>query len=159
MNLLIRAVSSDEVPLLADMDRVIYSPPDVFSEENFNDPDYTNFLILLNNSPIGSTVLAHHKSVGASYDAPLPSVEKTLYIVSTAFLPEFQSRGFGSIVKAWQIAYARYYGFKTIITNIRASNARSIALNSKFGLRFTGVIHRYYNDPIEDAVVLRLDFK
>jgi len=157
LNIAIRATNNDDIPLLAELDKAIYLPADAFSEEDFMDPDYKNFLLFLDNIPIGSTVLAPHKTVAESYSAPLPSAEGTLYIISTAILPQFQRSGFGSIVKAWQIAYARRNNFQRIVTNTRVSNRGSIALNQKFKFRITRVITNYYSDPSEDAFALELD--
>ena len=157
MDIAIIAASEDDIPLLAELDKAIYLPADAFSEKDFMDPDYKNFLLFLDEDPIGSTVLAPHKTIAESYSAPLPSAEGTLYIISTAILPQFQRSGFGSIVKAWQIAYARRNNFQRIVTNTRVSNRGSIALNQKFKFRITRVITNYYSDPSEDAFALELD--
>ncbi len=162
MNISITAVGAERIALLAEMDKLIYGKADAFSEKDFEDPDYKNFLVTLDDAPIGSTVLAPNKGVAESYDAPLPEADGTLYIISTAILPQFQRQGIGSIIKAWQIAYARRNAFKKIVTNTRASNLASIALNQKFGFRIARTIPEYYNpddagEPREDTIVLQLD--
>jgi ribosomal protein S18 acetylase RimI-like enzyme len=145
MDLYIRRAREEEIPLLAEMDRAVFSPPDALSEEDFCDPDFENFIILLDSTAIGSTILAPNRGITKRYDDPLPVEEGVVYIISTALIPEFQEQGIGSIVKAWQIAYARRNGFKKIITNVRKSNLASLALNMKFGLRVTQLIPEYYN--------------
>jgi len=162
MNVSIVAADAEHIALLAKMDALIYVKADAFSEEDFKDPDFKNFLVRLDDEPVGSTVLAPNKGETESYDALLPEVEGTLYIISTAILPQFQRQGIGSIVKAWQIAYAKRNGFKKIVTNARVSNKGSIALNKKFGFQMIRIIPEYYNPdyaggPREDTIVLQLD--
>jgi ribosomal protein S18 acetylase RimI-like enzyme len=80
----------------------------------------------------------------------------SLYVVTTGILPAFQGLGFGRIMKAWQVAYARRHGFARIVTNTRKSNKRMIALNRKFGFRVTRTTPRYYSGPSEATVVMEL---
>lgn len=61
----------------------------------------------------------------------------------------------GSILKAWQIAYARTHGFTKIVTNARKSNSASIRLNLKFGFTVVSEGIGCYSDG-EDAVVMEL---
>ncbi len=81
------------------------------------------------------------------------------YIASTGILPSWQRRGLGSVMKAWQIAYARQKGYTCLMAHARASNSGSIALNQKFGFRITRTAPNHYDEPIEDGVVMRLDLK
>lgn len=81
---------------------------------------------------------------------------KSLYIVTTGILPQFQGMGFGMLLKAWEIAYARFHGFDRIVTNTRARNRGMIALNRKFGFRVLRTSEGYYASPSEAAVVMEL---
>ncbi len=80
----------------------------------------------------------------------------TLYIATTGILPAYQRLGFGRLLKAWEVAYARRNRFKRLITNSRQSNAAMIALNRMFGFRRVRTIKDYYDDPAEPAVVMEL---
>jgi len=154
VNILIRAANEDDFPLLAKMDALIFGEDDAFSADDFG--RYVNFLVYLNSHAIGSMVFLHNRGVAKTYDEEEPHMAGTLYIISTALLPEYQSRGFGSILKAWQIAYAKFNEFNKIVTNARLSNKRSIALNKKFGFEITETIPNYYHGPKESALVLEL---
>jgi ribosomal protein S18 acetylase RimI-like enzyme len=83
----------------------------------------------------------------------------SLYIATTGILPKYQGRGLGSLMKAWQIAYAKKKGFERLIAHSRKSNKASIALNRKFGFRVVRTIAGYYEDPAEPGIVMRLDLK
>jgi ribosomal protein S18 acetylase RimI-like enzyme len=86
-----------------------------------------------------------------------PPPWNSLYILTTGILPRFQRKGFGRLLKSWQIAYARRNGFDRIVTNHRASNSAIIGLNKNFGFK---IIRRskaiYYDDPPESMVVMEL---
>lgn len=81
----------------------------------------------------------------------------TVYIATTGILPAFQGMGFGQLMKAWQIVWARRNGFRQIVTHTRKRNKAMIALNRKFGFRETGTIRNYYDDPPDSAVVMEAE--
>lgn len=155
MELIIQPANKSDFSILATMDREIFGRDDAFSADNFG--RCVNFLVYLNGFAIGSIVLMHNRSIARTYDDDEPIMEGSLYIISTALLPEYQRIGLGSILKAWQIAYARHNGFKRIVTNARLRNKASIALNKKFSFQVVETIPGYYPKPKEDAVVMRLD--
>ena len=80
----------------------------------------------------------------------------TLYIVSTGIAPELQGRGFGRLMKAWQICFARQHGFRRVITNVRSRNRAMRKLNEAFGFRVLRVTKGYYADPPDATVVMEL---
>ncbi len=79
------------------------------------------------------------------------------YIATTGILPAHRRQGLGSLMKAWQIAYARQKGYTCLIAHARKSNEGSIGLNRKFGFRITRTVKDYYEEPLEAGVVMRLD--
>jgi ribosomal protein S18 acetylase RimI-like enzyme len=85
-----------------------------------------------------------------------PHKKGSLFIVSTGILPDLQGSGLGTLMKAWQIAYARQNGFKRIVTNVRKSKVAMIELNKKFGFSKIRTTPSYYEDPIEPTVVMEL---
>ncbi len=84
---------------------------------------------------------------------------KTLYLSTTGLLPPFQGRGLGALLKSWQIAYARYHGFRRLSAHCRKSNKRMIALNQEFGFRMVRTIRGYYTGPGDAAVLMELRLK
>jgi ribosomal protein S18 acetylase RimI-like enzyme len=77
-----------------------------------------------------------------------------LYIMSTGVLPEARGRGLARKQKEWQIEYARANGFEVIVTNMRRSNAAIIHLNEQLGFQVRRIHLGYYEDPMEDAIVM-----
>lgn len=85
-----------------------------------------------------------------------PVSSGTLYIATTGLLPEYQGRGFGPLLKAWQIAWARRHGYSRIVTNTRKRNKRMIELNTKFGFVVVRTTPGYYAEPTDATVVMEL---
>jgi ribosomal protein S18 acetylase RimI-like enzyme len=83
----------------------------------------------------------------------------SLYISTTGILPKYRGLGYGRLMKAWQIAYARRHGFRRLVTHTRQSNAAMIALNERFGFRIVRTTPRYYDEPPESAVFMELKLK
>ncbi|HVP00421.1 MAG TPA: GNAT family N-acetyltransferase [Bryobacteraceae bacterium] len=81
---------------------------------------------------------------------------KTLYLSTTGLLPRFQEQGLGAILKSWEVAYARYHGFRRVSAHCRKRNTRMIALNRQFGFRIVRTIRGYYTDPEDAAVLMEL---
>lgn len=82
----------------------------------------------------------------------------SLYIATTGILPSFHRLGFGGLLKAWQIAYARSHGFTRMVTNTRKSNVPMINLNARFGFKTLRTTPNYYASPRESTIVMELRF-
>jgi ribosomal protein S18 acetylase RimI-like enzyme len=135
-----KAIVPQEIGALLAFDRKVFPPPDRFDRAYWN-------------------VCESHWLVVGNTKAGCCAFEKrgrSLYISTTGILPRFQGQGFGDLLKSWEVAYARYHGFKRIITNCRKRNARMIALNRKFGFRIVRTIPRYYTEPTDSSVLMEL---
>jgi len=84
--------------------------------------------------------------------------DRVLAISSTGILPAWQGRGLGRVMKAWQIAYAKRYGYTRLVTETRESNERMIRLNHEFGFKIVRTTPGCYFDPGEAAVEMELTF-
>jgi ribosomal protein S18 acetylase RimI-like enzyme len=89
-------------------------------------------------------------------DGRNPHCPSCLYIASTGILPKYRNQGFGSVMKSWQVSYARYHRFSRIVTNTRQSNQAMIDGNRRAGFQVLRTTPRYYEDPCESTVVMEL---
>jgi ribosomal-protein-alanine N-acetyltransferase len=71
--------------------------------------------------------------------------------------PAEQRRGIGTELLAALIARSRKTGSTAVFLEVRASNAGARALYEKVGFQETGWRKSYYQNPLEDAVLYRLD--
>jgi ribosomal protein S18 acetylase RimI-like enzyme len=84
------------------------------------------------------------------------TLSRTLYIATTGLLPTHRGKGFGALMKSWQIAYAREHKFRRLLAHTRKSNKRMIQLNQQFGFRVVKTEPRHYENPVEAAVLMEL---
>ena len=155
MEITIRRVRPDEMGLLCELDVKIFGDEDAFDTHDLWE-GLEAFFIVVDGLIVGSIALRHNTDVAESYESDYVDLPGSLYIVSTGILPEWQGRGIGSKIKAWQIEYAQTSGSVRIVTNARTSNLRSIKLNRKFGLQIIRSIPGWYGD--EDTTVLERKF-
>jgi ribosomal protein S18 acetylase RimI-like enzyme len=148
-----KATIPQELRSLLAFDRKIFPPADRFDAAYWRECE--SYWLSAGNTKVGCC--AFEKNVDFHDPAGVaPRREGSLYISTTGILPRFQNRGFGALLKSWEIAFARYHGFNRVITNCRKSNIRMIALNRQFGFRIVRTIPRYYMEPPESAVLMEL---
>ncbi len=155
MHVEIRKADISNAHILTNFDAKILQNSDAFDDEDWLDLEC--FFLLVDGNIVGTTAVRHNSGVWEAGEYPF--VPKCLYIVSTGILPEYRGKGWGLFLKAWQIAYAREYSFKKIVTNCRISNTRIIHLNRKFGFHDIRSIADYYDDPDEVGLVMELELK
>ncbi len=151
-----KAVLPRELRSLQAFDRKVFRKSDWFPADYWRMCE--SYWLLVDGVKAGCCAFQKHVDFQEDLrgDGLNPAVRGTLYISTTGILPKFQGRGFGQLLKVWQIAYARRHGFTRIVTNTRKRNASMIALNRKFGFRIVRTTPRYYSDPTDATVVMEL---
>jgi ribosomal protein S18 acetylase RimI-like enzyme len=150
-----KALLPGELKHLVAFDHKAFPQADWFTKSDWE--RYESYWMVVNNVTVGCCGFEHHVDFREDQEIENAPLRGSLYLATTGILPRFQGKGFGRLLKCWQIAYARQLGFTRIVTNHRASNHRMIELNKGFGFR---VIRRrkaiYYKDPEEPTVVMEL---
>ena len=77
-------------------------------------------------------------------------------LLTIGVLPDFQKKGFGKELLAHTCALVRNQGTDTLYLEVRAGNAAAIALYKNVGGTVVGERKSYYQNPREDAWVMRL---
>ncbi|HKQ71738.1 MAG TPA: ribosomal protein S18-alanine N-acetyltransferase [Polyangiaceae bacterium] len=83
-------------------------------------------------------------------------VADELHILSVATSPPYRRRGLARELLAHSIVFAQGRGVRTILLEVRRSNAAAIRLYREFGFAATGIRANYYADDHEDAIVMAL---
>lgn len=148
-----RTVLPYDIEALCEFDRQVFGsyPDDLFPPEDW--AELESYWVIVDGERIGCIAL---KGDVDYHEEPRAG---SLYIESTGILPKYQGKGFGALMKEWQIDHAKRHGFDRIVTNTRTSNVASIRLNEKFGFRIREKDPDYYSNPNEAAIVLELDIK
>jgi len=149
-----KAIVPREINRLVRFDRTIFRG-DAFDEEMWSECEA--WWMVVDRRTVGCCGFQWNKGFQKSLDTnKSPTRKGSLLIESTGILPVFQGFGFGKVMKAWQIAYARYWRFKRVVTNCRKSNRKMIDMNLQFGFRKVMTVQNYYEDPKEATVVMEL---
>jgi GNAT superfamily N-acetyltransferase len=145
-----------ELRSLMAFDRKIFPIADRFDAAYWASCD--SYWMLVDDRKVGCCAFEKHVDIQEDIraDRVNPRRKASLYISTTGILPKFQGKGFGSLLKAWQVCFARYHGFTRIVTNSRRRNVRMIALNRKFGFRVIRTTPQYYSGPSDSTVVMEL---
>jgi ribosomal protein S18 acetylase RimI-like enzyme len=137
-------------------DRKVFRASDLFAAVDWK--TYESYWMIVDGTKAGCC--AFEKHVDFQEDTNVSGVNPyrkgSLYISTTGILPEFQGQGFGTLLKCWELCYARHHGFTRIVTNMRARNAAMIELNRRFGFRVIRTTPRYYSYPADSTIVMEL---
>jgi ribosomal-protein-alanine N-acetyltransferase len=74
-----------------------------------------------------------------------------------AVLPELRGLGLGRLLLDESIALARERGTRSLYLEVREANRVARELYRSAGFEVAGVRKQYYKEPVEDAIVMRLD--
>jgi ribosomal protein S18 acetylase RimI-like enzyme len=131
-------------------------PADWFARDDWN--AYETWWMLVDRQKVGCCAFApyrdFHEELGEARQHT--TRRASLYIVTTGILPAWRRLGLGTLLKCWQISYARRHEFTRIVTNTRRSNQAMIGLNQKFGFKVIRSMPNYYENPRESAFVMEL---
>jgi ribosomal protein S18 acetylase RimI-like enzyme len=143
-----------EVRALVAFDHKVFRPADWYSPAQWR--AYESYWMLVDGRKAGCCSFERDHDFRDDLGEADPPCAGSLHITSTGVLPRYQGHGLGTLMKAWQVAFARRNGFMRMVTAARKSNSRMIALNKKFGFRVLRTTPSYYRDPVEPVVVMEL---
>ena len=81
--------------------------------------------------------------------------EAELYNIAVAH--EFRRRGIGEKLLKSVLEDGRSRGVAAVFLEVRDSNSGARAMYGKFGFEVCGRRRNYYDGPVEDAIIMRLD--
>ncbi len=149
-----RAEAPREVRSLMAFDRKVFGEADWFAAAQWR--EYESYWMLVDGRKAGCCAFERDRDFRHDLGEDDVARKGSLHITSSGISPEYQGQGFGTLMKAWQVAFGRRNGFTRMITTTRKSNARMIALNKKFGFRVLRVTSGYHRAPVEPTVVMEL---
>ena len=82
-------------------------------------------------------------------------VGEELHINNVAVAPRWRRHGIAAALLAATLEGGRARGASCALLEVRASNVGAQALYRRYGFEPAGVRRRYYDHPIEDAVVMK----
>jgi ribosomal protein S18 acetylase RimI-like enzyme len=151
-----RARLPQEIRSLMIFDHKAFSkyPADWFHRDDWQACD--SWWMIIEKTKVGCCAFEPHIDFqqDVSEDGRNTPLKGSLYIVTTGILPSFQGQGFGSLLKQWQLTFARRHGFTRVVTNTRQTNSAMLKLNQRFGFTILRTTPDYYEAPLEPTVVM-----
>ena len=77
-------------------------------------------------------------------------------LVDIAVSHAYRKKGYGQALMTALLAESERQGIETLYLEVRQSNTAARNLYEKNGFEAMGVRKKYYRDPVEDAVLMRL---
>ena len=81
-----------------------------------------------------------------------------VHINNVALRPDLRGRGLGTALMRHVFAEAQRLGARRATLEVRASNVGARRLYERLGFRVSGTRRNYYSSPVEDALILWLEF-
>ena len=86
-------------------------------------------------------------------------VEDELHVNNIATRSDSRRKGVGENLMASAMDEARFRGVRFVLLEVRASNNAAQLLYVKLGFHYVGRRRDYYRQPVEDAMLMRLDLR
>lgn len=81
----------------------------------------------------------------------------TIDILSIVIKKDYQKKRFGSILLEYIIQFAKNNNAFNILLEVRSSNLPAIKLYEKYNFEKINTRKKYYSNPVEDALIYKLD--
>jgi ribosomal-protein-alanine N-acetyltransferase len=84
------------------------------------------------------------------------AVADEMHIIDLATRPDCRRRGVARSLLAALLDHARAHRVRLVLLEVRRSNTAALRLYAAAGFSAAGVRPRYYSDPVEDALLMKL---
>lgn len=142
MNILVRKMTKEDIPQVADLEKAAFSVP--WNEQGFADA-------LSQERNIFS--VAEHEGKVIGYCGMYTAADEG-EITNVAVAEQFRKNGVGSRIIDYMIKQAVDMGIERIYLEVRLSNEAAQGLYRKYGFCSQGIRKNFYRKPDEDAIVM-----
>jgi len=143
--MLIRKMTLEDIQAVAEIETRCFSQP--WSEKSFEDSisrEDTIFLVCEDSSGLVTGYIGMYLSFDEAS------------ITNVAVSPEFRKRGCGEQLVASAKEAVKEANAETIFLEVRVSNTPAISLYKKLGFEELGIRKKFYEHPVEDAIIMKV---
>ena len=139
---MIRRMTEADLPAAADLEQRYFSVPWTLEGllESFRRPEYLFLVVEEEGKVIGYAGLSQVLDEG----------DVTKIVVDEAY----QGRGLGTLLVNALLQEGEKRGIQTFTLEVRAGNRAAIHVYEKLGFEVEGVRRRFYERPVEDALIM-----
>ena len=142
--MLIRRMTLEDVEAVTKIEQECFSLP--WSEKSFEDSisrEDTIFLVCED-----ASVVTGYMGMYVSFDEAS--------VTNVAVSPAFRKKGYGEQLVAVAKEKAKDAGAESIFLEVRVSNVPAISLYKKMGFEELGIRKKFYEHPVEDAIIMKV---
>lgn len=147
MNFIIRKMTLEDVPVVAQLDHMSFSLP--WPEHSFR------YEVTENHASRCFVAETEDKRIAAMIVSWI--IIDELHIATIATHPDFRRQGIGSQILTFALNDARQAGARRAFLEVREKNEAAQVMYRKFGFEVTGRRPKYYKDNGEDAILMTLE--
>ena len=141
MDIIIRKMTESDIPDIERLEQICFTA-DAWSGESF--------LYRIENEDVFRSFVAECGGEFCGYITVSSQFEE-MYIDSVAIAPEFRRKGIARMLINNAVEECRP---ERTLLEVRVSNAPARALYKSLGFHEIAIRKRYYDDPVEDAIVM-----
>lgn len=144
------AAIADDVDAIVELERLCFSHP--WSARHFKDAmrNAPRTRVLVLREPFA----AGDPGRGIRAYSVVQAVADEMHVHNLAVEPEGRRHGLGRLLMDLALDWGRRRGARRAFLEVRPSNTAALALYRSMGFRTLSLRRRYYQHPIEDALVL-----
>ena len=146
--MLIRKMTMADIPFVVEIEKQCFSLP--WSEKSFEDSlsrEDTIFLVCVDNVQMDETITGY-MGLYVSFDEAS--------VTNVAVSPAHRKKGYGEALVAAAKEAAKATGAENIFLEVRVSNEPAISLYKKLGFEELGIRKKFYEHPVEDAIIMKV---
>jgi len=142
--MLIRKMTMEDVEAVTKIEQECFSLP--WSEKSFEDSISREDTIFL---------VCEEASIVTGYMGMYLSFDEAS-VTNVAVSPAFRKKGYGEQLVAVAKEKAKDAGAESIFLEVRVSNIPAISLYKKMGFEKLGIRKKFYEHPVEDAIIMKV---
>ena len=142
MDLIIKKMTETHIGEIARLEKECFSSP--WSEDGLKSElnnNFARFFVAFSGEEIVGYIGSHN-------------VLGEVYITNVAVFPEFRRNGFGKALVEFLVNEMKSENAEFVTLEVRKSNINAISLYEKCGFQKVGERKKFYEKPIEDAILM-----
>ena len=155
--MLIRKMTMEDIPFVVEIENQCFSLP--WSAKSFEDSlarEDTLFLVCVEDDRSGDIqTVEDSASPVAGYMGLYLSFDEAS-VTNVAVSPAYRKKGYGEALVVAAKEEAKAAGAESIFLEVRMSNIPAISLYKKLGFEELGIRKKFYEHPVEDAIIMKV---